>query len=74
MSKPEIMTPREAQEIVYDVDLKPEVGQFCSGVMELWGAHPIDQKSLVSMDFMLKSIFIAGVFFGRAGAKVEADV
>ena len=75
MSKQEIMTPLKAYNIVtHELDLDPEVGQFCDGVMELWGAHPIDPESRVNMGYMLKSIFVAGVFFGRAGGTVEADV
>lgn len=74
MNEQEIITPRSAYNFIRDVDLKPEIGLFCAGVMDLWGAHPIDRKSLVNMDFMLKSIFVAGVFFGRAGGTVEADV
>lgn len=75
MKKVEIMTPRKAYHIVTDeLDLDPEVGQFCDGVMELWGAHPIDPDSLSNMGYMLKSIFVAGVYFGRAGGTVEADV
>ena len=70
MSKPKIMTPREAQDIVYDVDFKPEICQFCAGVMELWGAHPISPESLVNMHYMLESIFIAGMFFGMENERV----
>lgn len=75
MNKQEIMTPRRAADIVrHELDLDPEVDQFCDGVMKLWGAHPIDPESRVNMGYMLKSIFVAGVFFGRAGGTVEADV